>query len=147
MIVQNDLEDLIKAANLAGFNNVNITDLVLEHFENGENHVQQNLDANNAGIYIFKWNERYLKVGMDNSVSGKRFKVYHYNPNSTTSNLSRSLITEPEFQALIGDNHPGNWIRANTHRFNILIPKRLEKNFICFAEAFFILKCNPFFEG
>lgn len=146
MINRNDLLDLITAANLAGFNEVNIRDLEFEHFENGENHGPQNLDVNFAGIYIFKWNDRYLKVGMDNSVSGNRFRVYHYNPNSTTSNLSKSLILEPEFQALIGDMAPGNWIRENTHRFNILIPKRLGKNFICFAEAFFILKCNPLFE-
>lgn len=48
MITQNDLGKLIKVANLGGFYNVNIIDLVLEHFENGENHTQQNLDINNA---------------------------------------------------------------------------------------------------
>jgi hypothetical protein len=146
MINKDDLKPLINAAILANFN-VDYKSIQLEIWEAGiETHVPRNLPDEFAAVYIFKWNDRYLKVGKVNSNSNARYKSQHYNPNSSKSNLSKSLINHPEFQELIGEIPPEIWIKENTTRYNILIPTSLNCKFVTFAEAFFILKCNPIFE-
>ena len=147
MITRVDLNNLVNAALLSGYV-VNADDLQLLTWSSGNNtHIPLQLPIGYSAIYIFKWNESYLKVGKVNSKSNARYQSQHYNPNSSNSNLSKSLLSEPEFEALLGDTMPGDWLRNNTTRFNILIPERLGKNFVHFAEAFFILKCNPRFEN
>ena len=147
MITLNDIQKLCMSASNAGFN-VNPNDIELVQWNVGvQTHIPVKLPTNKAAIYIFKWNDTYLKVGKVNSKSNARYQSQHYNPNSSNSNLSKSLLSDTEFQALVGDVTVGEWIKENTTRFNILIPTNLEKNFVHFAEAFFILKCNPRFEN
>jgi hypothetical protein len=146
MITLNDLVALCNSAKQAGFN-VEATEIELLQWDFGiTNHIPLQLPSNKAAIYIFKWNNSYLKVGKVNANSNARYQSQHYNPNSSNSNLSKSLLADIEFQALLGDKSVGNWIKENTTRFNLLIPTALGKNFVHFAEAFFILKCNPRFE-
>ncbi len=147
MIAQQDIIDLCNSASNAGFN-VNPDSLTLHQWDAGlQTHIPLPLPANSAAVYIFKWNNNYLKVGKVNMNSNPRYKSQHYNPNSSKSNLSNSLINDAKFQSIIGNSNVGDWIKANTTRFNILIPSNLGKNFVNFAEAFFILKCNPRFEN
>jgi len=147
MITQQHIIELCNSAAYAGFN-VNPNDLTLLQWNAGlQTHIPLALPANSAAVYIFKWNDNYLKVGKVNSKSNPRYKSHHYNPRSSGSNLSKSLLNDTEFQALLGDNNVGDWLKTNTTRFNILIPTILGKNFVHFAEAFFILKCNPRFEN
>ena len=150
MITQQDLQDLVNAATIAGYN-VDINGLQLLQWNAGiQTHIPLALPANSAAIYIFKWNDFYLKVGKVNENSNARYQSQHYNSNSSPSNLSKTLKNESEFHALARqypDTDQGNWIKENTTRFNILIPSILGKNFVHFAEAFFILKCNPMFEN
>ena len=147
MITRNDLNLLVEAANLTGFE-VDVNDLNLLHWRAGiENHIPQSLPINFAAVYIFKWNDSYLKVGKVNSKSNARYQSQHYNPESSRSNLARTIRNEPQFQALLGDLIPGIWLKTNVERFNILIPARLGKKFVHFTEAFFILKCQPMFEN
>lgn len=147
MITTEDINNLVRAALLSGYE-VNTNDLQLLTWISGFNtHLPLPLPRGYSAIYIFKWNDSYLKVGKVNSKSSARYQSQHYNPNSSKSNLSKSIINEPEFEALLGDTLPSDWLKNNTTRFNILIPERLGKNFVHFAEAFFILKCNPRFEN
>lgn len=147
MITQNDIIDLCNSAANAGFN-VNPENLTLIQWNAGlQNHIPLALPANSAAVYIFKWKDNYLKVGKVNTNSNARYQSQHYNPDSSRSNLAKSLLSDTEFQALLGDGNVGEWLKANTTRFNIIIPNNLGKNFVHFAEAFFILKCNPRFEN
>ena len=147
MISQQDIIELCNSAANAGFN-VNANALKLLVWNAGlQTHIPLVLPANSAAVYIFKWNDNYLKVGKVNSNSHARYQSHHYNPDSSRSNLSQSLLSDIEFQALLGDRYVGEWIKVNTTRYNILIPSSLGKNFVHFAEAFFILKCNPRFEN
>lgn len=147
MIAQQDIIELCSSAANAGVN-VNPNALTLLQWNAGlQTHIPLALPANSAAVYIFKWNDHYLKVGKVNSNSNARYQSQHYNPASSGSNLSKSLLSDTAFQALLGDSNVGEWIKANTTRFNILIPSNLGKNFVHFAEAFFILKCNPRFEN
>jgi hypothetical protein len=142
MITEQDIIELCASANLAAPDiNSNPTDLTLVQWSAGiQTHIPLALPLNTAAVYIFKWNNHYLKVGKVNPNSNARYQYHHYNPDSSGSNLSKSLLNEPEFQALLGDGNVGEWLKTNTSRFNILIPENLDKKFVHFAEAFFILK-------
>lgn len=152
MITQNDIIDLCSSAANAGFN-VNPENLTLMQWNAGlQTHIPLALPTNSAAVYIFKWNNFYLKVGKVNANSNARYQSQHYNPDSSPSNLARTLRGETEFHAMAAiiepnDNRWGDWIKTNTTRYNIIIPSNLGKNFVHFAEAFFILKCTPMFEN
>ena len=147
MITEQDIIDLCHAARIAGLN-VNPNELTILKWDAGLNtHIPLPLPLNSAAVYIFEWNKVYLKVGKVNSNSNARYQSQHYNPNSSNSNLSKSLLSITEFQSLIGDSRIGDWIKMHTTRYNIIIPINLGKNFVHFAEAFFILKCQPKFES
>ena len=145
MITEQDIIDLCHAARIAGLK-VNPNELTILNWDAGLNtHIPLPLPLNSAAVYIFEWNKVYLKVGKVNS--NARYQSHHYNPNSSNSNLSKSLLSITEFQPLIGDSSIGDWIKMHTTRYNIIIPNNLGKNFVHFAEAFFILKCQPKFES
>jgi hypothetical protein len=146
MITQQDIHALCAAARQAGVA-LESENLELLQWNAGKTHIPLALPANKAAVYIFKWNDIYLKVGKVNASSSPRYQSQHYNPDSSKSNLSRSLLSDAEFQPLIGNEIVGDWIKSNTIRFNVLIPSSLGKNFVHFTEAFFILKCNPRFEN
>lgn len=147
MISQQDIQNVIKAASNAGYQ-VNVNDLQLLTWNAGiNNHIPLPLPNGFAAVYVFRWNDCCLKVGKVNNKSNARYQSQHYNPNSSNSNLSKSIINDTEFEALLGDINPGEWLKQNTFRYNILIPERLGKNFVHFVEAFFILKLNPKFEN
>lgn len=146
MITQQDLQLLANAAFNAGYN-LNPNDLQLLKWNAGiHTHIPLELPQNTAAVYIFEWNGTYLKVGKVNSNSNARYQYHHYDCNSSRSNLSKSISNDVEMTPIIGAIPPGEWIKENTTRFNILIPNSLGKNFVHFAEAFFILKCNPKYE-
>jgi len=148
MIDQQDIQKLIDAARLAGFVTVNKSDLKLEILPAGaETHRPHKLPLGYSAVYIFKYQEEYLKVGKANKNSKARFKSQHYHSGSSRSNLSLSLLKDESMNQIMGNTDPGAWIMENTTRFNILIPKDLGMNFVNFCEAFFILKCNPKYEG
>lgn len=147
MITRQDLQLLVNASLSAGYT-LDINDLDLLYWNAGiETHVPLKLNRGCAAVYIFKWSDSYLKVGKVNSKSNARYQSQHYNPYSSKSNLSKSLLNDPEFEVLLGEVTPGEWLKVNTARFNIIIPSHLGKNFVHFAEAFFILKCSPRFEN
>jgi hypothetical protein len=146
MITQQDINDLCSAALYAGFS-VNHEQIYFLEWNAGlETHIPLALPANYAAVYIFNWNGKYLKVGKANSKSHSRYKSHHYNPHSSKSNLSRSLMNSPDFETLFDDFEVGEWLKLNTTRYNILIPTELGKRFVHFVEAYFLLKCNPIFE-
>jgi len=147
MITQNDLAQLSSAAGLAGFD-INENDMQILNWNAGMNtHIPAKLPRGFCAVYIFKWNDIYLKVGKANSKSSARYQSHHYYPESSNSNLSKSLLNDTEFQTLLGNMSTSDWLRTNINRYNILIPRDFGSNFVNFAEAFFILKCNPMFEG
>jgi hypothetical protein len=148
MITQNDITRLCVAASEAGYE-VNPENLQLLQWRAGlQSHIPLPLPSNYAAVYIFEWNGHYLKVGKVNSKSKSRYHYQHYLPDSNQSTLANSLRKEFEFHAMAGvypDVNWGEWIKENTNRYNVLIPVNLCRNFVAFAEAFFILKCNPMF--
>ena len=92
MITQQDIQALSNSALIAGFN-IDANEIELLQWNSGiQNHIPLRLPANRAAVYIFKWNDTYLKVGKVNANSNARYQSQHYNPNSSKSNLSKSLL-------------------------------------------------------
>jgi hypothetical protein len=150
MITPNDINDLCISASKAGIF-VSPENLQLIKLNAGlRTHISSSLPNGFAAVYIFKWQNGYLKVGKVNANSNARYQSQHYSANSSPSNLAKTLRNESEFHALTAQSAEtdwGRWIKENTTRFNILIPEKFGKNFVHFAEAFFILKCQPMFEN
>lgn len=146
MVTQQDLQDLVYAASIAGFT-ADITDLTLLTWDAGiATHNPLALPAGFSAVYIFKNPDECLKVGKAGRNSAPRYLSHHYHI-TAPSTLARSLINDPLYTAIIGEQIPRDWIRTNTSRYNILIPNIYGKHFLNFAEAFFILKCTPRYEG
>ena len=146
MITQKDIHSLINAANCAGFEIAREYIQLLTWSAGLESHIPVHLPKGYAAVYIFKYNDQYLKIGKASQNSNARYQSQHYHPKSCNSNLSKSLLNDVEMKDIVSRDDPGTWLRENTTRFNLLIPDTIDKNFVHFAEAFFILKCNPKFE-
>ena len=146
MITQNDLENLINSATNAGYE-VDIRHLQLITWNAGiDTHNPMALPVGFSAVYIFKYPNEYLKVGQAGQNSAPRYLSHHYYT-TAPSTLAKSILNDPVYSALLGNLSPSDWIRTNTTRYNILIPNNYNDHFVNFTEAFFILKCNPRFEG
>jgi len=148
MINKNDINDLLKAAEIADFNLFEPDMLELQVWEKGiDTHIPVKLPEGKCAVYIFEYAGEFLKVGQVGSKSSARFLSQHYNPKSSNSNLAKSLEKNKQHYSITEDVNI--WIKKNTTRYNILIPANSDKQinyFLNFAEAFFILKCKPKFE-
>ncbi|MBK8368703.1 MAG: hypothetical protein IPL10_15190 [Bacteroidetes bacterium] len=77
MITQQDIQALCNSAIYAGFNG-DANDIELIQWNLGiQNHIPLQLPANKAAVYIFKWNDTYLKVGKVNANSNARYQSQH----------------------------------------------------------------------
>jgi hypothetical protein len=100
------------------------------------------------GIYIFIWNDIFLKIGKANSYSNARFQSQHYSPKSSKSNLSKSILNDAEMNKLnLSLDTVGDWIKKNTRRVDIFLDKSLGVFVLNFIEAFLQLKYMPKYEG
>ena len=145
MINDQNIIDLTNAAALAGYN-INPVELTLLTWNAGfDTHVPIALPVGHSAVYIFKHQENYLKVGQAGINSAARYLSHHYYT-SAPSTLARSLQMDNFYINLINGANFRTWIRQNTTRYNILIPEQHGIHFVNFAEAYFILHCNPRFE-
>ena len=142
MITQNDINFMIAAANLTGFQ-VQSNQIQFMTLDAGiDTHVQLELPNGMQAVYIFKYEDIYLKVGKAGIFNKARYRSHHYKHIYANNNLALSLIIDPEIITPEAD-FINIWIRENTTRFNLLIDVNLGVNFLNFMEAFFILKCDP----
>ncbi|MBK6771243.1 MAG: hypothetical protein IPG78_03685 [Ignavibacteria bacterium] len=145
MITKKDIEELFKVSNKCGLKE-KTNEIKLLIWKKGINsHKPLALPKGFSAVYVFKYKNKYLKVGKANSKSKARYISQHYNPKSCKSNLSKSINSNLGFKGIMNKTVPGKWLKENTTRYNILIPNSYGKNFVNFAEAYFLLKCNPTF--
>ena len=87
----------------------------------GHNHI--NLKKNQTAVYIFCFNEEFLKIGKAGSKSLARINSHHYGT-STKSTLAKSIKEDKVFQTENGINDSitdfGKWIKANTTKYVII---------------------------
>jgi hypothetical protein len=112
-------------------------------------HTPLKLPQGKMAVYAFFLNGKALKIGHAGASSNARYQSHHYNPNSSRSNLARSILNDPARVGATGVNEftIGNWIRQNTDRVNFLIPISATNHTRTLLETFLHHRWQPMFEG
>lgn len=134
---------LIDVVRLAG---THIDDRQIDIIDRACPHKPESLPAGKMGIYMFKYRERFLKIGKAGPKSNARFLSQHYNPDSSNSNLAKYLINDNDISLGAGMSI-GEWIRTNVHRIDMLLDASLGIHVLSLLEAFLHCRFNPKYEG
>ena len=103
------------------------------------------MPAGYAAIYIFVYQDEFLKIGKVNSKSNPRFVSQHYGF-SAPSTLAKSICSDSEFISLgINPDNVKPWMLSNLHRINIYI--KSDKATTELVEAVMHYTFRPRFEG
>lgn len=107
------------------------------------------LPVGRMAVYVFCHRGRTLKVGKVGPNSGPRYTSQHYNPNSAPSTLAASLLSAGDNIGIQGITEAGvgDWIKANTDRYNFLLDSKHPIRLLTLLEAFLQCRLSPAFEG
>lgn len=140
-------ENFRKVAELSGIC-VSSGDVIAESFP-APHRPPTRLPVGRMAVYVFCHQGRALKVGKAGPNSEARYTSQHYSPNAARSTLAASLLrrgdeigVEGLTQASVGD-----WIRANTDRYNFLLDRDQPIRLLTLLEAFLQCRLDPVFEG
>jgi hypothetical protein len=100
-------------------------------------------------VYVFMWGEKCLKVGKVGPKSQARYTSQHYNPNSSNSNLAKSILKHKRELGLtnLTDSTVSDWIKSNTDRINFILDQKLGIPVLSLMESFVQCRLRPKFEG
>jgi len=116
-------------------------------FFSADNHSLKPLTPNKQAIYSFFYADKALKIGKAGPKSNARFQSQHYYPNSSRSNLAKSLIGSDKYKPFIKEIEVGTWIKQNTNRINFIFSKDVPTRIITLFECFLQARYDPEFEG
>lgn len=145
--IERAIADFETVARLAG-DPVASTDLRTE-FLTSPHQSPKSLPIGLMAVYGFWGDGCWLKIGKAGPNSNARYTSQHYNAGSANSNLAKSLASDTRMSAIAAFDRatPGMWIRATTHRVNILMPATRHKELLSLLEAFLHLRLKPRYEG
>lgn len=141
------IADFASVAVLAG---VSIPDAAVTAEVLRKPHVQPTaLPPGKMAVYVFLWGDSCLKVGKVGPHSQARYTSQHYNPNSSNSNLAKSILKQGLDLGLpsLSDKTVGNWIKTETNRVNFLLDQKLGIPVLSLMESFLQCRLRPKFEG
>lgn len=73
-------------------------------------------------VYTFSFKGQQLKVGKAGPKITARVNSHPYDPDSSQSNLSKSILSDPDFEPYaLSKSTIGEWIKNNTERIDILM--------------------------
>lgn len=142
----NELKEKIMAVvKMAG---TNISEDQLLIIDRGVPHQPDGLPKDCFGIYSFEYNNEFLKIGKAGLNSNPRFRSHHYSPNSSQSNLAKSILNDYDFYSFnLTNNNVGDWIKKNVRRIDFIIDVTLGIFVLNLIEAFLHTYLNPKYEG
>ena len=141
--LEDAINDFIQVSRLAR-NPLELEDFKIQ-FMNTPHDPPRSLPKNKMAVYGFCYNGTWLKIGKVGPKSNARYCSQHYNPNSSMSNLAKSLINDPIFKIQVKDN-PGEWIKKNCSRVNILLDSDKGIALLSLLEAFLHVRLKPRYE-
>lgn len=116
--------------------------------DRGMPHTPQSLPIGMMGVYTFRYNGNFLKIGKAGSKSNARFLSQHYNPRSAQSTLAASILIDKNMKDKgITEDNVGEWIRNNCRRIDILLDVSLGIFALELVEAALHYKYEPVYEG
>jgi tartrate dehydratase beta subunit/fumarate hydratase class I family protein len=112
-------------------------------------HEAPTLPIGQVAVYAFFLDGQALKVGMAGPTTAARYKYQHYNPKSASSNLAKSILSNPAIVGadFIDPQSVGDWIKKRTDRVNLLLPITTSLLILKLLESFLHVRWNPTFEG
>lgn len=145
--VEQIILDFVRVAGLAGLD-VKGKDIQIERLP-APHTPPATLPKGKMAVYVFHWNDQCLKVGKVGPKSQARYTSQHYSPNSSNSNLAKSILKDVSTLGIDGitDQTVGHWIKRNIDRVNFLIPESLGIPLLSLLEAFLQCRLKPRFEG
>ncbi len=137
----------LEVAELAG-DPISRTDLVIEYLS-APHRPPTRLPIGKMSVYGFWGDGGWLMIGKVGPNSNARHTSQHYLAWSALSTLAGSLAKDPAMSGVAGfdPQAPGVWIKAATHRVNILLPAAREPALLSLLEAFLPLHLRPRYEG
>ncbi|MEH7612041.1 hypothetical protein [Gottfriedia acidiceleris] len=116
--------------------------------DRGYPHVPRKLPEGYMAIYVFHFENEFIKIGKVGPKSSSRFQSHHYNPKSSKSNLAKSILLDDRMLIYnLNDLNVGSWIKENIHRVDIFIDESIGVFTLNLIEAFLHCKYNPRYEG
>ncbi len=100
-------------------------------------------------VYSFFHDGICLKVGKVGAKSQARYVSQHYIPNSSMSNLAKSLLNSRDWvqRFSLTEQGIGPWIKESTDRINLILPDTAGLDVLSLLEAFLHCRWKPKFEG
>lgn len=138
-------DDLLAIASTLGHE---IPSVKIVCIDRGEPHTPAMLRQGQMAVYLFEYQGQVMKVGKAGPKSNARFASMHYNPSSSKSNLSKSLLADPEFSEYGLDALTvGPWIRNNMRRVDILLDADVGIYALNLIESCLQYRFKPRYEG
>jgi hypothetical protein len=124
------------------------SDIAVEYL-NAPHRPPGRLPVGMMAVYGFWGDGVWLKIGKVGPNSHARYTTQHYRAGSARSTLAGSLVADPRMRTVAGLDpvKAGDWIKANTHRVNILLPSSRDRALLSLLEAFLHLRLKPRYEG
>ncbi|NLI65069.1 MAG: hypothetical protein GX367_10085 [Bacteroidales bacterium] len=120
----------------------------LEIIDRGKPHKPEPLPAGKMGVYLFLYDDVFLKIGKAGPKSNARFYSQHYNPKSARSTLAASILSDKSnIAGTITESNIGDWIKENCHRIDILLDADVGIFALELIEAALHYKYEPIYEG
>lgn len=140
------VKDFVAVAGLAGVA-IRTEDLRVEFLE-APHRPPSSLPRGKMAIYGFWGAGTWLKIGMAGPKSQARYVSQHYNPDGAPSTLAKSLTQDELMSGMLGFDRrvPGEWIKAQTNRVNILLPSDQGQRLLALLEAFLHVRLRPRYE-
>lgn len=111
-------------------------------------HQPDSLPPGKMGICTFWHDDIALKIGRVGPNSNSRFLSQHYNPNSSRSNLAKSILLDKSMNHLcLSEANIGDWIKRNCRRIDILLDKDLGTFTLERIKASLVNRYEPKYEG
>lgn len=141
------VEDFLKVALLAGVV-VPRTALTVEPLP-APHSPPDALPKGRMAVYVFSWKGQCLKVGKVGPKSQARYTSQHYSPQSSNSNLAKSLLSARSELGLpdLSESNAGAWIKGNLDRINFLLDAGFGIPVLTLLESFLQCRLKPRFEG
>ena len=146
------IRDFVQVARLSGFA---IGAEAVTHEVLPAPHKPHTLPKDNQAVYVFSLAPpglTILKVGRVGPRSNARFMSQHYNPNSSRSNLAKSLLWHQETWSQLGiatldEATVGDWLKTHTARDHFYLNAGQSKLLLNLLESFMHGRLRPLFEG
>lgn len=109
-------------------------------------HFPKALGDGKMAVYMFLYNDKFLKIGIADKNSSARYQSQHYSVRGNSSTLAKSLV-EDERMSDVNERNVKEWIMNNCQRYNIILDAEVGSFALSLIEGLLHHKYMPVYEG